>query len=116
MNVSYWKPLIIPSGPSRLNPRNSLQLIISALVFVEKSHRELIKMLRVLDKSEKLKVDKNMVQDCSCMQDNLLIGIPIKISPELHGITCLQTSHFLLPFRQVSSYFGIAYHPSSIVN
>lgn len=53
-----------------------------AVVFVGKSHRELIKMLRLLERSEKLKENKNVVQDCGCMQDNLLVtktDIPIKL-------------------------------------
>lgn len=40
-------------------------------------------MLRLLDRSEKLKEDKNMVLDCSWTQDNFLMAktdIPIKLS------------------------------------
>lgn len=83
ISATYWNPLGIPPGLSGLNHRNPLQLIIfSAVVFVGKSPRELIKMLRLLERSEKLKEDKNMVQDCSCMQDNLLMtktDIPVEL-------------------------------------
>lgn len=83
ISATYWNPLVIPPGLPQLNPRNPLQLIIfSAVVFVGKSHRELIKMLRLLERSEKLKENKNVVQDCGCMQDNLLVtktDIPIKL-------------------------------------
>lgn len=63
------------------NKRTDSEGCVNINYLLETSHKRII-----LDRSEKIKVDKNMVQDYSCMQDNWLMtkaDIPIKLSSEV---------------------------------